>query len=115
MRGIALELALHLNTVTRILKRYETEGLVSALYDKPRSGQPRKITPAIEAQVTVLACSEPPAGHTRWTVKMITDKLIELKCLDSINDETIRGVLKKVNLSPGKSVSGVSGRQMASI
>jgi len=114
-RQICADLNLHYNTVTQILSRYQKEGLQAALEEKPRSGQPRKITPEIEAQVTRIACSSPPEGHSRWTVQMITDQLIELKCLDWVSDETIRGVLKKANLNPGKNANGVSEKLTASI
>ena len=82
-------------------RRYLAAGLVDALEERPRSGQPPKVTPALEAHLTSLACSEAPAGAARWTLALLTERVVELRYVDSISDETVRQVLKKVNLSPG--------------
>lgn len=60
---------------------------------------PSKITGEIEAQIIALACSEPPKGYSRWTVRLLRDKSIELKFVDSISHTTIEKLLKKQNLS----------------
>lgn len=89
--------------VLRTLKRYESEGLSYALYDRPRSGQPAKVTSKTEALITMIACSDAPSGRSCWTIKLINDKLVELSESDakSLSDETVRLVLKKVNSSLG--------------
>ncbi len=59
------------------------------------------MTPALEAHLTSLACSEAPAGAARWTLALLTERVVELRYVASISDETVRKVLKKVNASPG--------------
>jgi hypothetical protein len=57
-----------------------------------------------------LACADPPAGRTSWTMQLLADRLVELQVVDAISDETVRRTLKKTTSSPGKSSSGVSPR-----
>ena len=85
----------------RIKRRYLAGGLTEALTERPRSGQPPKVTPALEAKITSLACSETPAGAARWTLSLLNDTLVSLEYVDTISNESIRQVLKKVNASPG--------------
>ena len=82
-------------TVSRIRRRFIFEGIESALNDKPRPGQPPKITGDIEAKLTVLACSSPPEGHAVWTLKLLADQLVELGLVDSVCPATIYKRLKK--------------------
>ena len=82
-------------TVTRIRKRYCQEGLSFALDEKSRIGRPHKIDGTIEAKATLLACSEPPEGRSTWTLKLIADKLVELKAIDSISPMSVCRILKK--------------------
>ena len=82
-------------TVENVQRRYRRGGLEQALHEAPRSGQPKKITQGEEAYITAIACSKPPAGQARWTVQMIADRLVELRYLDAISDESVRRVLKK--------------------
>lgn len=74
-----------------------SEGLKAALSEKPRSGQPRKVTPRLEADLTRIACSQPPQGRSSWTVSLINERLVELGY--GVNDESVSLVLKKVNLT----------------
>jgi putative transposase len=82
-------------TVGRVRKRFASEGLDSALYEKPRPGQPPKITGDVEAHLVVLACSDAPEGHDRWTLQMLADKLVELELVESISSVAIYKRLKK--------------------
>ena len=82
-------------TVTRIRKRYCQEGLSFALDEKSRCGRPPKIDGTIEAKATLLACSEPPECRSTWTLKLIADKLVELKTIDSISVMSVQRILKK--------------------
>ena len=93
--------------VNRIRKRYCQEGLDAAINEKPRSGAPLKIDGTIEAQVTLLACSEPPEGRSSWTMQLIADKLVELGTIESISAMSIHRTLKKVKPSPGRKSGGV--------
>jgi putative transposase len=82
-------------------RRYLSAGLAVALAERPRSGQPPKVTAALEAQITRLACSDAPAGAARWTLSLLNERLVALAYGPAISNETIRKVLKKVNSSPG--------------
>jgi putative transposase len=85
----------------RIKNRFFSGGLKESLEEKPRSGQPSKVTEKIEAQITAIACSNAPEGQIRWTLSLIKDRLVELECEQVLSKECIRTVLKKVNLSLG--------------
>lgn len=94
-------------TITNIRKRFCEESLESALTDKPRPGIKSKFTDKADAYLISLSCSNPPEGRECWTMQMLSDKLIELKLVDSISDEAVRLRLKKIRLSLGKKSSGV--------
>lgn len=100
-KEIASALLCSLATITNIRKKFVEGGVENALYDKPRPGAIPKITGEIEAQLTMLACSAPPEGRTRWTLQMLADKLVELKLVESISDVAVMHRLKKMNLSLG--------------
>jgi len=100
-KEIASVLMCFLPTITNIRKKFVEGGLENALYDKPRPGAVPKITGEIEAQLTLLACSTPPEGRSRWTLQLLADKLVELKLVDSISDVAVMKRLKKMNLSLG--------------
>ena len=85
----------------RLKCRYLDGGLANALEERPRSGQPPKVTPTLEAHITSLACSELPAGAARWTLSLLNHTLVSLDYGPAISDETIRKVLKKANSNPG--------------
>src|SRR5262249_30338199 len=79
----AFEVAL--STVHRLRQRLVEEGLDAALLRKPPSTpRPTKLDGAQEAKLIAIACSEPPAGRTRWTLQLLADKLVELQVVDSI-------------------------------
>ena len=82
-------------TVASTRQRYVEEGIERALNDKPRPGRPPKLTGRDEAKLALIACSEPPEGRVRWSVRLLTDKLIELDIVDSISREAVRRYIKK--------------------
>ena len=92
---IAEILQVGIGTVYNLQKRYLTEGLESALTEKPRSGKPPVITGEQKARITVLACSEAPEGHARWTLRLLADKAVEFGLIDSISYKTCGEILKK--------------------
>jgi len=98
---IASALGVSMSTIVRVRQRCAQEGVDAALHDKARPGRPPKITGEIEAQITVLACSDPPPGHARWTLRLLADKTVELGYLDSISHMAISNRLKKTRCSPG--------------
>lgn len=84
-------------TVERIRKRFVQGNLAKALYDDRRPGSRTKLDGRAEAQLIALACSEAPAGHTQWTLRLLADKLVELEVVERISHETVRQYLKKTN------------------
>lgn len=107
---IAESLQLGRSTVERTRKRFVEEGLESALSERPRPGKARLLTGKQEAFLVAVACSDPPDGRTRWTMQLLADRLIELKVVESITDETVRRLLKKTTSSRGRRKSGASRR-----
>jgi transposase len=99
---IATALDVGLRTVERVREAWVTEGLEAALYPKPaRAHRPRRLDGEQEAHLIALACSAPPAGKKRWTLRLLADRLVELDIVDGIAPETVRTTLKKTNSSPG--------------
>lgn len=94
--SIANTLGVCTATVQNVRRRYREGGLDGALYDQPRSGQPRKVRPREEAYITTIACSMPPDGQVRWTIRLVTDHLVELYGVE-LSTEAVRQVLKKVS------------------
>jgi len=86
------------NTVRTVRYRYVHDGLESAINEQPRPGAPNKFTGRDKAKVTALACSKPPEGHTRWTLRLIADSMVELDIVDDISHQTVKRILKKTNL-----------------
>ena len=86
-------------TIERVRQRFVEEGLEAAL--KPRLHPPRlgKLSGAVEARVLALTKSDPPRGHQRWTLRLLADKLVELKWLERVSHESIRQVLKKTRVA----------------
>ena len=91
----------HRQTIWRIKKRYLDEGLNSALEEKPRSGQPKKYDEKHEAEIIATACTSPPKGRKRWTIRLLTEHIKKKKGFETINRETIRLVLKKTKRNHG--------------
>ena len=105
---IAQALDCGLRTVERVRQRFVERGLEQALGRKPqgRPSRERKLDGAAEARLIALACSRPPTGRARWTLKLLADKLVELEVFQSVSDETVRRVLKKTSASRTSRSSG---------
>lgn len=88
-------------TVQKVRASYVESGLDKTLNRKKRTTPPvePKITGDVEAHIIALACGEPPKGYTRWTVRLLADKSVELQYVDSISAMTISRLLKKTHLS----------------
>ena len=100
---IAEALDCGLRTVERVRQRFVERGLEAALGRKPqdRPSRERKLDGRAEARLIALACSRPPDGRAAWTLQLLADKLVELRVVDSVCDETVRRVLKKTRSSRG--------------
>lgn len=92
---IAKVLHTSVSTIERTRKRYVLEGLTASLNERPRPGARCKLDAKGEAILETLAKSKPPDGRKRWTMQLLADRLVELKVLDEISDETVRKHLKK--------------------
>lgn len=88
-------------TVERTRQRFVEEGLKAALSERPRPGKARKLDGKQEAFLVALACSDPPDNRPKWTMQLLADRLVHLKVIDAISDETVRTTLKKGGPSPG--------------
>jgi len=90
-------------TIEKIRKSYVLEGLEAAMERKKQCRPSRQpvLDGGKEARLVALCCGTVPAGHGRWTLRMLADKLVELKIVESISHETVRQALKKTNCSLG--------------
>ena len=88
-------------TVALTRQRFTEDDIEGALNEKTRSGRPLEFTGREEAKLTLIACSDPPEGHNRWSVRLLANKLVELEVVDSISRESVRKYLKKGNSSRG--------------
>jgi hypothetical protein len=89
-------------TVARVRARFARGGLAAAVARKPPARvYARKLDPAQEARLIAVACTQPPAGHARWSVRLLSRRLVELEVVDGISPETVRATLKKTRSSRG--------------
>jgi len=100
---IAEAVEVNLTTVERVRERFVEQGLEAALVRKKqdRPSRERRLDGQAEARLVALACSDPPAGRSRWTLRLLADKLVELEVVDKVGTETVRQVLKKTSSSRG--------------
>jgi len=96
---VAAALQVSRQTVYNVQRRYAAGGLQSALFDQPRSGRPPEINGRQRAKVTALACSTPPEGRARWTLRLLADKAVELGLCERLSHTKARTILKKTNSS----------------
>lgn len=89
-------------TIRRTRLRYATEGLQAALEDKPHPKPAPKLNEKQEAHLVAVACSTPPNGRARWTLKLLQKRLIQDGIVSGIAPETVRLLLKKTNSNRGK-------------
>ena len=99
---IAKEVGCCLSTVKNIKLKFAKGERLKVLEDKPRPGRPRVIDGEIEAHLTMLACSEAPEGRSRWTLRLMADKLVTLvDDIEYVSYTTVREALKKMDLNLG--------------
>jgi hypothetical protein len=99
------------STIARLRKQSVVEGLEAALNRRaPRREYERKVDGEQEARVIALACSEPPAGHARWSLRLLADRLIELAVVETISYQTVGRLLKKTTSSRTSGNNGASRR-----
>lgn len=90
-------------TIERTKKRFVEEGLDAVLERRPTTREyDRKIDGDLEAHLVALCCSDPPEGHSKWSLRLLAEKMVELEYVDSISHVSVGEILKKMDLSPGK-------------
>jgi len=104
---IAKVLNISMKKIDRVKKRFVEESIDIAL-DKRKADRiyKRKADGDFEAHIIALSCGDPPEGFSRWSLRLLADKAVELEYIDSISHEAIRRILKKTNLSLGSKKGG---------
>ena len=98
-----IEEFLHVDRITiwRTKNKYLEQGIKKALEEDARSGQPIKYATDHQAELSVIACGPCPAGRRRWTIRLLTEALQKKQGFETINRESVRLALKKMNVSLG--------------
>jgi hypothetical protein len=97
---VAGALNVGVRTVERVRERFVEEGFEAALVPAPTSRTyARRLDGAREARLVTLACSRPPDGKSRWTLRLLAGRMVELNYADAVSHETVRQVLKKTSSS----------------
>jgi transposase len=100
-KEISTMTSVHRQGIWRIKKRFSEEGLQFILNEKPRSGQPKKYSNKQRAEIIAIACTKPPKGRKRWSVRLLTERMKRREDFKTINRETVRLILKKAKLNLG--------------
>jgi transposase len=93
-------------TIARVRARFAADGFAVALAGRPHPGARPKLDPAQETRLVALACSAPPAGHARWSVRLLAERVVELEAMPDVSRELVRTTLKKTGASRGGSSGG---------
>lgn len=102
-KQISKVLKVGMRTIDRVKKKFIEEGFESVLERRPtRRIYETKLDGDVEAKLVTLCCSEPPKGFAKWSLRLLADKMVELNYVENISHVTVRSVLKKTNLNPGK-------------
>ncbi len=105
-KKIARVLNISMKRIDRVKKRFVEEGFNVALEGRKSSRIYKKLTDGdFEAHLVALSCSDPPEGFSRWSLRLLAEKVVELEYIEQVSHETIRRVLKKMKLNLG-SVKG---------
>ena len=101
VKNTAIAVGLSTRSLEHLKKRFVEEGLARALNRKVRVKPPHEILfgGEFEAHLIALACSEPPEGRARWTVRLLAEKIVELEIVPTVSAMTVCNTLKKTNLS----------------
>jgi transposase len=97
---VASQVGVASKTVRAIARRYEEEGLESALYEKPRPGQQRRLDAGQSQRIIAMVCGPAPAGQARWTVRLIAEEAVKRKWVAKVGRETVRILLRRHDLKP---------------
>lgn len=95
---ISKTIGISVTTISVWCGKYRSHGL-SFLFDQPRAGRPQQITDEERTKIVALACSEPPDGYARWSLRLLADRAVELSLVEHISHNEVGKILKKTNLS----------------
>jgi transposase len=112
---IAQQIGFSVSSIERLRKQCHEMGPIKSLERKQRATPPRKVIMdgEMQSQLMAQACSPPPAGHARWTLRLLAERLVELDLVEEISHETVRVGLKKTNCSLIAKSIGASQKQKA--
>jgi transposase len=105
---IARQVQVSAGTVARVRQRFAEEGLKAALSERARPGKARLLDGRQEAHLIALTCSPAPAGHAKWTLRLLADRMVQLDVIEDISHQTVWRALKRGTSSPGSGNSGAS-------
>ena len=94
LEAVARHQQLTNDTIAQLRNRYKAQGL-ACLQDAPRSGRPVEIDGRQRAQITALACSEAPAGHSQWSLRLLAERIVDLEYCEAISHTQVGQILKK--------------------
>jgi hypothetical protein len=104
---ISQVLQISMRKIDRVRQRFVEEGFETALNGHPKEREYKnKVDGDLEARLIAISCSAVPKGFSRWSLRMLADKAVELKYVESLSHETVRRILKKTNYVRGKSKDG---------
>ena len=95
--AVSKTLNITLETISAWATKYGQKGLEEALHDQPRSGRPVEIDGNQRAKITALACSKAPEGYDKWSLRLLAEKVVELKYCEHISHTEVATILKKTN------------------
>jgi transposase len=100
---IAEQLDVSLSLIYQVRRRFAEQGLPAALHRRPHPPRPekRKLDGDGQAHLIALACGAPPEGQDHWTLRLLADRMVELRYADSLSHETVRTTLKKTRSNRG--------------
>jgi transposase len=105
-RQVADRCGVSARTVARVRACFATQGFAVALAGRPHPGAAPKLNQGQAARLMALACSPVPAGHVRWTVRLLAERVVELEAMPPVSRELVRSTLKKTDSSRGGSSAG---------
>ena len=108
-RQVAAQVGVASKTVRAIARRHGEEGLESALYEKPRPGQQRRLNQGQSQRIIAMVCGPPPPGQARWSVRLMAAEAVKRKLAPKLGRETVRILLQSHDLKPWREKNVVRG------
>lgn len=103
---VSQTIGISVTSISKWCSRYRKEGL-SFLFDQARKGRPQQITTEQRTKITALACTKPPEGYARWSLRLLAGRAVELGLVDHISHNEVGNILKKMNCNLTEKNTGV--------